>query len=231
MKKIIAILLLSTSLSAFADSASPLHDGTGTNHVVALVKADLLSVFDSVAAQGTNVCLKFKSQGARYLCITNGRRNGHKMSSYGETIILPEGGTLSLHERHGSLSFEPIRTSCGARGFFVRKKMDFRTYGEKDVLEKKGCLLFVQSDDNGDEVDDSGVFKGLKLREAPPEAVNSSSAVGKSGGEGDGAGHSGKTPVPLDSQCEPGCTNQQPKPALKPEMVTATNVIERAEKR
>lgn len=169
MKKIIAILLLSTSLSAFADSASPLHDGAGTNHVVALAKDDLLSFFDSVEAQGTNVCLKFKAQGARYLCIASGRGNGHKMSSYGETIILPKGGSLSLHERHSSLSFEPIKTACGARGFFVRKKMDLRSYGEKEVLEKKGCLLFVQSDGDGDEDDDSCAFKGVVLKAASPD--------------------------------------------------------------
>ncbi len=152
------------SVNKFADSASPLHDGVGTNHVVALAKDDLLSFFDSVEAQGTNVCLKFKAQGARYLCIASGRGNGHKMLSYGETIILPEGGTLSLHERHSSLSFEPIKTACGARGFLVRKKMDLRSYGEKEVLEKKGCLLFVQSDGDGDEDDDSCAFKGVVLK-------------------------------------------------------------------
>lgn len=152
------------SANKFADSASSLHDGAGTNHVVALAKDDLLSFFDSVEAQGTNVCLKFKAQGARYLCIASGRGNGHKMSSYGETIILPEGGTLSLHERHSSLSFEPIKTACGARGFLVRKKMDLRSYGEKEVLEKKGCLLFVQSDGDGDEDDDSCAFKGVALK-------------------------------------------------------------------
>ena len=174
------------SANKFADSASPLHDGAGTNHVVALAKDDLLSFFDSVEAQGTNICLKLKAQGARYLCIASGRPYEHRMSSYGEIIVLPEGGSLSLHERHSSLSFEPIKTACGARGFLVRKKMDLRSYGEKEVLEKTGCLLFVQSDGDGDEDDDSCAFKGVVLKAASPEAVNSSSAVGKSGGEGGG---------------------------------------------
>ena len=174
------------SANKFADSASPLHDGAGTNHVVALAKDDLLSFFDSVEAQGTNICLKLKAQGARYLCIASGRPYEHRMSSYGEIIVLPEGGTLSLHERHGSLSFEPIKTACGARGFLVRRKTDLRSYGKKEVLEKKGCLLFVQSDGDGDEDDVSCAFKGVVLKAASPEAVNSSSAVGKSGGEGGG---------------------------------------------
>ena len=47
--------------------------------------------------------------------------------------------------------------------------MDLRSYGEKEVLEKKGCLLFVQSDGDGDEDDDSCAFKGVVLKAASPD--------------------------------------------------------------
>ena len=97
MKAIIAMLLLSTRLGAFADCISPLQDGTGANHIVAPSKAGLLSFFDSAKAQGTNGCLKVKAQGARHFCIANGRGDGTKLSSDGKTIVLSEGGKLSLH--------------------------------------------------------------------------------------------------------------------------------------
>lgn len=97
MKAIIAMLLLSTRLGAFADCISPLQDGTGANHIVAPSKADLLSFFDSAKAQDTKGCLKVKAQGARHFCIANGRGDGTKLSSDGKTIVLPEGGNFSLH--------------------------------------------------------------------------------------------------------------------------------------
>jgi hypothetical protein len=61
-------------------------------------------------------------------------------------------------------------------------------------------------------------------------ATDRRGAADMDAGKGDSAGHRGKVPVLLDSQCAPGCTNHLLRPAQNPEMVAATNVAERAKK-
>lgn len=108
--------------------------------------------FDSVELTSSNLVLKFKSCGRRFLISIDDEKP--QKSQYGQIISLPTGSTLLLKERGGNITFSAIPDSITSSllnrnklvGFVVEEKRDFRSFGGDVVIKRAFMILTINKD-------------------------------------------------------------------------------------
>lgn len=86
--------------------------------------------FQSIRAEEDRLLLQFKTRGARFYCMRNGREE--KVNDYGETMSIKLGETFSLSEEHTRLKFSPLPRPLDQDGWLIEWGFDARSFGGKE---------------------------------------------------------------------------------------------------
>ena len=101
--------------------------------------------FENVTVTATNMTIKFKSSGQRYFYRING--SPLAKSEYGAILTVAVGESLTIVDRHSSITFAPLPDAIKRQGFEVTEEIDQRSFGKE---LKTNRVFMITSEIKGD---------------------------------------------------------------------------------